>query len=146
MAKEQTKRGKVSVENVEEAKRLRKIWDAKRDERSADEAGSQEAFGAKYGIGNQAAVGHFLNGKTALSMKAALGFARGLGCQVAEFSPRLATQLLPAAWPFERITPKDWETMGAKWQGVVENAAVEAWRELQAEQRTAQSRKQQKAA
>lgn len=143
MSKGNKRRGKISEENVEESNRLRKIWDSTLASRAADEAGTQEAFGAKYSIGNQAAVGHFLNGKTALSMKAALGFARGLRCEVGDFSPRLAARLLPTAWPFERISPTEWEDMGPKWQGVVENAAVEAWRELQAEQQRSQPRKAQ---
>ena len=34
-----------------------------------------------------------MGGKTALSLKAARGFAEGLGCAVSEFSPRLAAEL-----------------------------------------------------
>lgn len=89
----ESRQGKVTEEHREEARRLRAIWDSKRDDLKAANVGSQEAFGLAFGIGNQAAVGFFLNGKTALSLKAALGFARGLECNVSDFSPRLAAIL-----------------------------------------------------
>lgn len=90
MSELRNRKGKVTPENEEEARKLRQIWDAAK---AFGRVGSQESFGALYGIGNQAAVGFFLNGKTALSMKAAIGFAKGLDCQVAEFSPRLAKEI-----------------------------------------------------
>jgi hypothetical protein len=58
--------------------------------RKANGVATQAAFGEAYDIGNQAAVGFFLNGQTALSLKAARGFALGLGVQIDAFSPRLA--------------------------------------------------------
>lgn len=55
---------------------------------------TQAAFGETYGIGNQGAVWQCLNGKgMPISLKAAQGFARGLNCQVADFSPRLAAEI-----------------------------------------------------
>ena len=101
MATDHPRRGRVTPEHVEEAKRLRAIWNSTREARAAAGYGTQEAFGEKFSIGNQAAVGFFLSGKTALSMKAALGFARGLGVHVGDFSPRLAEMLPP-----ESETPK----------------------------------------
>ncbi|MBQ1761922.1 MAG: hypothetical protein IIZ92_03360 [Aquincola sp.] len=79
--------------HLEEAARLRAIWDRTAEERRARNVHSQGAFGEAYNIGNQAAVGFFLNGKTALSLKAALGFAKGLGCKVSDFSDRLDREL-----------------------------------------------------
>ena len=100
MTEDTNKRGKVTDEHRQEAARLRSLWDRRNAERR--DAGqprlTQEAFGAEFGIGNQAAVGFFLNGKTALSIKAAAGFARGLGCRIGDFSPRLAA-LVDAAVP-----------------------------------------------
>lgn len=87
------RRGKVTAENKEEAKRLSALWAKTKAERDAAGVGTQEAFGAEYDIGNQAAVGFFLTGKTALSLKGAVGFARGFRCSVADFSPRLAAQI-----------------------------------------------------
>jgi hypothetical protein len=87
------KQGKVTEENVREASRLKAIWEETASRRAEDGAGTQAAFGEKYGIGSQGAVGFFLNGETALSLKAAVGFAVGMYCRVADFSPRLADQL-----------------------------------------------------
>lgn len=90
MQKSDSKRKIVTDEHREEARRLRAIWDQRKPELMARGVGTQEKFGARYDIGNQAATGFFLNGKVALSLKAAHGFARGLGCQIEDFSPRLA--------------------------------------------------------
>lgn len=73
----------ITDEHRNEAKRLKAIWDRTPHP-------SQAAFGDKYEIGSQSAVGNFLNGLSALSLKAATGFAKGLGCDIADFSPRLA--------------------------------------------------------
>jgi len=86
------RRGTVSAENKEEADRLRKLWERSEAERTARGVGSQAAFGHEFDIGNQSAVGFFLNGQTALSLKAARGFALGLRVTIDKFSPRLAAQ------------------------------------------------------
>lgn len=114
-----TRKAKITPEMKEEAQRLRKLW----DERSHP---GQAEFGEKYGIGNQSAVGQFLRGETPISLKAARGFAQGLGCTIEEFSPRLAQEaaalanLAPAgslspqvaslATAIDALTPK-----GRKW-------------------------------
>lgn len=90
MEKTENRRGYVTDEHKREAEALRKIYEEKLAERIKDSAGTQAEFGEKYEIGNQAAVGFFLSGKTALSLKAARGFALGLGVQIDAFSPRLA--------------------------------------------------------
>lgn len=80
------KRGTVTELNKEESRKLRAIWDGTRGKPS------QAAFGEMFGIGSQAAVGHFLNGHAAISLKAARGFAEGLQCDISDFSPRLAQE------------------------------------------------------
>lgn len=90
---QEARRAKVTNEHRAEAKRLKALWDQKKPELAKQNLGSQLAFGAKFGIGTQAAVGFFLNGQTPLSLKAARGFAEGLGCNVADFSPRLAGEI-----------------------------------------------------
>lgn len=80
-----SKAAKVTDEHREEARQLRSIW-----ERTGHGGLNQTEFGERHGIGSQAAVGFFLNGKSALSMNAAKGFAAGLRCQISDFSPRLA--------------------------------------------------------
>lgn len=96
------KKSKVTDENKEEARLLKTIWDSREHE-------TQGVFGDMYKIGNQSAVGQFLRGVSPLSLKAAKGFARGLGCKVAEFSPRLAA--LETTWPFELIDRERYEAL-----------------------------------
>lgn len=78
-----------------EARALKAIWDRVRPT-------SQKEFGKEFGIGGQSAVGNFLTGASALSMKAAVGFAAGLGCRIEDFSPRLAAEAGQIA---EVVTP-----------------------------------------
>lgn len=80
----------VTEENRQEAARLRAIWEKCKAEGKIK---SQAEFGDKYGIGNQSAVAQFLKGeKVALSLKAARGFAEGLGAEISDFSVRLAAE------------------------------------------------------
>jgi hypothetical protein len=79
------RKAKVTDEHREEAAKLRAIWDSRPHETQAE-------FGEKYGIGNQSAVGQFLNARIPLNMKAASGFARGLKCSISDFSPRIANK------------------------------------------------------
>lgn len=83
-----TKKARVTDEHLQEAARLRAIWDA------TPEKPSQQVFGERFEIGNQSAVGQFLRGAVPLSMKAAAGFARGLQCNLADISPRLALEIV----------------------------------------------------
>lgn len=77
---------------AQESSLLRKFWEAAEVGRP-----SQQEFGEKYGIGGQSAVGNFLHGRSLLSMKAGLGFSRGLGVPLASFSPRLALEAMGIA-------------------------------------------------
>ena len=65
-----------------EAAALKRLW---------EEFGNmpQAEFGEVYNIGGQSAVNNFLNGRSSLSLKAATGFAIGLGVFIRDFSPRL---------------------------------------------------------
>jgi len=83
----------VTEEHREESRRLRSIWNRMKSTLAERGWATQEKFGHQFGIGNQSAVGAFLNGKTALSPKAAAAFARGLNCKVSDFSARLADLL-----------------------------------------------------
>ena len=78
------RKAKLTPENLEEARLLRHIWTSTLDKPN------QAVFGERFDVGSQSAVTQFLNGKSALSLKAAQGFARGLQCDIAKFSPRLA--------------------------------------------------------
>lgn len=54
---------------------------------------TQEEFGSKYGLGSQANVGHYLNARSPLNIKAAAAFSKEIGCQVSEFSQRLSAEM-----------------------------------------------------
>jgi transcriptional regulator with XRE-family HTH domain len=106
-------KAKITDENREESRLLKALWDS-----TGHAKLTQAEFGHQFGIGTQAAVGFFLNGKSAISLKAARGFARGLNCPISSFSKRLAAELadavaphhLPQArasdgvWPFSTVT------------------------------------------
>lgn len=68
--------------------------DAARLKRIFNNAGySQAEFGDRFGIGNQAMVGQYLNADRPLNLKAAGKFASGLNCRIDDFSPELASQI-----------------------------------------------------
>jgi hypothetical protein len=85
--REDDRRAKVTPETKAESARLRRKWDERPEPRL-----SQTVFGEIYGIGGQSAVGQFLRGDIPLSLKAAKGFAAGLGCSLPEISERLAAE------------------------------------------------------
>ncbi|MEO8640934.1 LexA family transcriptional regulator [Pseudomonas sp.] len=75
---------------LEDSDRLKEIFQQKRSQLKL----TQEKIAAELGEGvTQGAVSHFMNRRTALSLKAAAVFARMLEVPVADFSPRLAEQL-----------------------------------------------------
>lgn len=75
---------------VEDSKRLKALYSAKRSELGL----TQDRIAAELGEGvTQGAVSHFMNGRTALSLRAATVFAKALQVPVSEFSPKLAEQL-----------------------------------------------------
>lgn len=75
---------------VEDSKRLKALYAAKRSELGL----TQDRIAAELGEGvTQGAVSHFMNGRTALSLRAASVFAKALQVPVSAFSPKLAEQL-----------------------------------------------------
>lgn len=54
---------------------------------------TQESAANALGLGTQGAVSQYLNGKIALNLSIAIGFANLLGCMISDFSPRLAGTL-----------------------------------------------------
>lgn len=82
-----SKRAKITAEHKAEAQKLFALWKASTTRRS------QAEFGEKYGLGNQANVGHYLHARSALNPKAAAAFAAELGCKVEDFSPRVAAEV-----------------------------------------------------
>jgi phage repressor protein C with HTH and peptisase S24 domain len=75
---------------VEDSKRLKALYNQKRGELAL----TQDKIAAELGEGvTQGAVSHFMNGRTALSLRAAAVFARALQVPISEFSPTLSEQL-----------------------------------------------------
>ncbi|MNO33990.1 putative HTH-type transcriptional regulator [compost metagenome] len=75
---------------VEDSQRLKALYNAKRAELGL----TQDRIAAELGEGvTQGAVSHFMNGRTALSLRAAAVFAKALQVPVSAFSPRLAREL-----------------------------------------------------
>lgn len=75
---------------VEDSQRLKALYNAKRAELGL----TQDRIAAELGEGvTQGAVSHFMNGRTALSLRAAVVFAKALQVPVSAFSPRLAQEL-----------------------------------------------------
>jgi phage repressor protein C with HTH and peptisase S24 domain/DNA-binding XRE family transcriptional regulator len=74
---------------IEDSRRLKEIFQGKRAALNL----TQEKIANELGDGvTQGAVSHFMNGRTALSLKAAVVFARMLQVPIAEFSPTIAKQ------------------------------------------------------
>ncbi len=82
----ESKRSKITEEHLQEAARLKALWDSRPHP-------TQAVFGELYQLGNQANVGHYLNGRSPLNPKAAAAFATELKCSVTEFSPRVAREI-----------------------------------------------------
>lgn len=88
--RENPKKAIVTDEHKAEAAALKAIWEKV-------SPANQKEFGKEFGVGGQSAVANFLTGTSALSLKAAVGFAQGLGCHIRDFSPRLAAEARKAA-------------------------------------------------
>lgn len=78
----------ITAENLAEARRLKALF----QESSRRKGLTQAQMALELGI-SQGAVSHYLNGKNALNLRAAVAFSRCIGCPVGDFSPRLAQEL-----------------------------------------------------
>ncbi|MBW9244123.1 LexA family transcriptional regulator [Pseudomonas paracarnis] len=88
--KKDSRRLPLSEWQLQDSARLKSLFQAKRGELKL----TQEKLAADLGDGvTQGAVSHFMNGRTALSVNAAVVFARALGVPVSEISPTLAAQI-----------------------------------------------------
>jgi phage repressor protein C with HTH and peptisase S24 domain len=114
----------------EEAQALKALWNLRVSKIT------QEQFGLKYGLGGQANVGHYLNGRQPLNVEAAVAFATELGVSVTKFSPRLASRLadLQLLNPVMEPAPANHLVRNGKGVPVVGTAQLGAegfWVELQ---------------
>ena len=82
------KKAKIEPMHIEEAQRLRRLFDDRPMPRL-----SQAKFGEAFEIGSQGVVWQYLHARIPLNVEQAVRFARGLNCSVSDFSPRLAQEL-----------------------------------------------------
>ena len=118
------RKAKVTSETLLESEKLLDLWE------NTDPRPSQVEFGEKFDIGSQSAVSGFLKGKTPISLKAARGFAKGLQCQISDFSERLA-QADAAAWPFALVDRGRYEALSPEARGAVQLRMLDAIAELE---------------
>lgn len=81
---------------LEDAARLRRLWDDKRPT-VAGRPMTQEEFAADYLNGTQGLLFQYISGRIPLNLDAALKFSAGLQVKIAEFSPTWAERLRQAA-------------------------------------------------
>lgn len=84
---------KLTEVEIQDAKRLKTIYEKRKNEaKVTGNKISQESIALECGW-TQGAVGHFLNGRTALNLEAAIKFANALDVAVQDFSPSLAAKI-----------------------------------------------------
>lgn len=98
------KKKSLSNEQLNDAQRLKAIYEAKKKELGI----SQQDIADTLGI-SQGAVGHYLNGRNPLNMKIAAAFAKILGVNISDFSPTIAEQGV-ALW----FNPLTWGNGGSR--------------------------------
>jgi transcriptional regulator with XRE-family HTH domain len=92
----------LTASQKQDAARLKVKFDAWKSRRKEQKLpSSQEDAAASLGFG-QSALSQYLRGDIPLNPSAAEKFAKLLGCNVADFSPDIATELLKT-WPFPAI-------------------------------------------
>lgn len=104
--KKDSRRLPLSEWQLQDSARLKSIFQAKRGELKL----TQEKLASELGDGvTQGAVSHFMNGRTALSVNAAVVFARALEVPVSDISPTLADQIekMTSALPDRRLATAD---------------------------------------
>ncbi|SQB09197.1 Uncharacterized HTH-type transcriptional regulator CBU_1416 [Citrobacter koseri] len=77
----------LTTEQLEDAKRLKALYESKKKELGV----TQYTIADELGI-TQGAVGHYLNGRNALNVEVASGFARLLQVSISDFSKSLAAK------------------------------------------------------
>lgn len=85
-ATDKSKSAKVTPEQKAECARLLAIYKQRA-------TCSQAEFAETNGLGSQSNLGHYLHGRQALNLSAAIKFALGLGVDIADFSERLAAEV-----------------------------------------------------
>jgi phage repressor protein C with HTH and peptisase S24 domain len=104
------KRGRLTEQQIQDAERLKRIFDAYMRARSqAGEPESQAAFAARARIGSQSLLWQYLNGRIPLNIVAASKFAHAMNVNVDDFSPTIGAELPKLVGKLEQIS-KDLES------------------------------------
>jgi transcriptional regulator with XRE-family HTH domain len=82
-------RRKLTAEEGQERKRLRDLWDAKKDELHLTQVKAAKALG----FSNQTAISQYLNGRIPLNFEAVVKFCKLLKVDVSEVSPRYSSMI-----------------------------------------------------
>ena len=90
MSEKAPRKAKIDPVHVQEAAALKRLYTERVNM-------SQAAFGELYEIGTQGMVWQYLNAGAPLNVKVAAKFARALGVDMAEFSPRLSREMATIA-------------------------------------------------
>jgi len=83
------KRRRLTEQEVEDQKKLRDLWESKREDLRL----TQREAAAQFGYKNQAAVSQYLNGKIPLNLETVIKFANLLKVRIEEISPRFANSI-----------------------------------------------------
>lgn len=83
------KKSKLDEAQLADAQRLRRLWDAYKASGGLD----QDDFAAEYGLKSQSNVGHYLQARQPLNIKAAIAFAKGMKIPVEAISPAIASEI-----------------------------------------------------
>jgi transcriptional regulator with XRE-family HTH domain len=130
------KRAKLTDEQRDECDRLKAIWQSRWKERGRTQEDLAEVLGITPG-----AISLVMNKRMAIPPKLAPGFAAAFGCEVAEFSPRLAellhVRVNPQADPDPYAVAR--EHAAAAEPSSVEPGAITAFDALEHLSRTMQS-------
>lgn len=84
----------LTPDQLEDAKRLKALYESKKKSLGITQQDIADALDI-----TQGAVGHYLNGRNALNLSAALTFSRILKVPVSDFSPTLANEVDSASSP-----------------------------------------------
>lgn len=101
----------LTTEQLEDASRLKALYESKKKELKI----TQYTIADDLGV-TQGAIGHFLNGRNALNVDVAAGFAKALQVSVSDFSPSLAAKIASQA---ESLSDNVAEYMGRMKAGAV---------------------------
>lgn len=82
----------LTTEQLDDARRLKALYESKKKDLGI----TQYSIADELGI-TQGAVGHYLNGRNALNVEVASGFARILQVPISEFSPSIASKVAEQA-------------------------------------------------